>query len=397
MKTLEVVSSSFKEIQNHILENSTNFTARLVGGRGADGYLGKQACEDVRDHALIAANTIKEHKKMLTEMFNTNTIDPGLQRQVILQDMVEEFAIVLAPLQNFSTVFSDVPMEGTDTVEVAFYPLATDAGNSWDPTVGYGTMGNTTVQTRKVVVGGAGGVAGAGVGANAPAGTVQDRKWVGAAFSSYEKARQPYLNVRKQMVQKANRLATLIFGEFISKVLTAANYGASVKALPPASFSGDDIADLWEAATGRNWPQLGRSLILDHRYNTPLLKDPTFKQFLAYGATDPLRKAKIQEAYGFEDICIVPNLATYSPVNENLIGTIAHESAALFATAPIMPTPEVRKLTTKYEVVVHPSLGASFTYRSFGNAVLDQSNEIIECSYGGGPAVASALARLTSQ
>jgi hypothetical protein len=52
---------------------------------------------------------------------------------------------------------------------------------------------------------------------------------------------------------------------------------------------------------------------------------------------------------------------------------------------------------TKYEVVVHPSLGASFTYRRFGNAVLDQSNEIIECAYGGGPGVASALARLTSQ
>jgi hypothetical protein len=69
----------------------------------------------------------------------------------------------------------------------------------------------------------------------------------------------------------------------------------------------------------------------------------------------------------------------------------------LFATAPIMPAPEVRKLVTKYEVVVHPKLGASFTYRRFGNAVLDQSNEIIECAYGGGLGVASALARITSQ
>lgn len=79
--------------------------------------------------------------------------------------MVEEFAIVLAPLQNFSTVFSNVPLEGTDTVEVPFHPLATDAGNSWDPTVGYGTMGNTTTKVRPVVVAGAGGV---GARASAP-------------------------------------------------------------------------------------------------------------------------------------------------------------------------------------------------------------------------------------
>jgi hypothetical protein len=395
---IEITGESFADVQNYVLEQSSNFTANFIG-RNADGYLGKAACRDIRDRALIAANTIAKHKKMLVEMFDSNTIDPGLQRQVILSEMIEEFAVVLAPLQNFSTVFSNVPLEGTDVVDVPFFPLALDAGNSWDPTVGYADTGagNTVSQTRPVTVGGAGGVGGAGVGANAPANTVQDRKWVSALFSSYEMSRQPYLNVRKLMLQKANQLATLIFKEFVGQVLTAANFGQSVKAVQPAAFSADDIADLWENATGRNWPQVGRSLILDHRYFTPLLKDPSFKQYLAYGSTDPVRKAKIQEAYGFQDICIVPNLATYSPPNQFLVGLIAYAAAALFATAPIMPTPEVRKLITKWEVVVHPTLGTSFVYRRFGNAVLDRSSEIIECAYGGGVGVASAAARLTSQ
>jgi hypothetical protein len=36
-------------------------------------------------------------------------------------------------------------------------------------------------------------------------------------------------------------------------------------------------------------------------------------------------------------------------------------------------------------------------YRLFGNTTLDQTSEIVECSYGGAVGVASALARMTSQ
>ena len=101
--------------------------------------------------------------------------------------------------------------------------------------------------------------------------------------------------------------------------------------------------------------------------------------------------------YGFEDICIVPNFASYSPAGQYLVGLMAWMYAALFATAPIMPTPEVRALMTRYEVIVHPTLGAAFEYRRFGNTVLDQTSEIVECSYGGNIGVQSACARITSQ
>src|SRR5262245_57713934 len=114
----------------------------------------------------------------------------------------------------------------------------------------------------------------------------------------------------KLMIQKANRLGVLIFTDIISRVVNAANFGAAVKSVAAPLFSGDDIADLSENATSRNWPVGGRSLVLDHTYKTSLLKDPTYKQYLSYGSTDPLRKALIQEAYGFEGIHTVPNLST---------------------------------------------------------------------------------------
>ena len=387
----EITGNSFNDVQNFLLDNGPRFMRNFIGAR-ADNNLGKKTCEDIRDHGVLVANTISKHRKMLTEMFNTNTIDAGLQRQIILQEMLEEFAVVMLPLTSFSTVFNNVPLEGTDEIDVPFYPLATDAGNSWDPAVGYATMGDTATNTRPVVVGGSGTASGSSAAAN----TAKDRKWVGAKFSSYELARQPYLNVQKLMIQKANRLAVLIFQDIISRVITAANFGASIKAVPAAQFSGDDIADLWENATGRNWPARGRTLTLNHKYKTPLLKDPTFKQYLSYGATDPLRKASIQEAYGFEDIPIVPNLDTYSPAGENLVGWINWMYSVLVATSPIMPTPDVRALMTRYDVIVHPTLGIAFEYRRFGDTTLDQTKEIIECSYGANKGVASALARITS-
>jgi ATP-dependent protease ClpP protease subunit len=393
---IELVGNSFTEVQSYLLTNGPKFMRNFIGNRAGDhgeGYLGRKVCEDIRDRAIIVANTITKHKDMLVSMFNTNTIDAGLQRQIILQEMLEEFAVVLKVLQQFSFVASNVPLEGTDEVDVPFYPLATDAGTSWDPATGYaGGFGNTTTNTRPVVVGGSGVTS----GSSAPANTAKDRKWVGAQFSSYELARQPYLNVQKLMIQKANRLGVLIFQDIVSRVITAGNFGASVKGVAAAQFSADDIADLWENATGRNWPDRGRSLCLDHTYKTPLLKDVSFKQYLAAGTTETLRKANIQEAYGFEDIPIVPNLTSYSPAGENLVGWINWMYAVLVATAPIMPTPEVRALMTRYDVVVHPTIGIAFEYRRFGDTTLDQTKEVIECSYGAAKGVASALARITS-
>jgi ATP-dependent protease ClpP protease subunit/ribosome-associated translation inhibitor RaiA len=395
---IELVGNSFNDVQRFLLANGPGFMKNFIGSRAADNgdILGPKVMEDIRNHAMVVANTIKTHRKMLVESYNagTNTIDAGLQRQIILQEMLEEFAVILLPLQNFSTVFSNVPLEGTDEVDVPFYPLATDAGNSWSAATGYAaaSFGDTATNTRPVVIGGSG----LNSGSSAAANTAKDRKWIGASFSSYEVARQPYLNIQKLMIQKANRLAVLIFQDIVSRCITAANFAASVKAVAAVQFSADDVADLWEVATGRMWPAAGRSLILTHQYRTPLLKDPTYKQYLSYGATDPNRKAVIKEAYGFEDLPIVPNLNTYSPAGENLVGWINWMYALLVATAPIMPTPEVRALMTRYDLVVHPSIGLALEYRRFGDTTLDVTKETVECSYGANKGVASALARITS-
>jgi ATP-dependent protease ClpP protease subunit len=390
---IECVSESFTDVQNFILENGPRFMNGLIGARAGDRErLGLDGLSDVRDRSIVVANTIAKHKPMLTSMFNTNTIDSNLQRTVILQEMLEEFAVILKRFDSFSTVFSNVPLEGTDTVAVPFYDLAADAGNSWDPSTGYATMGNTATGVRTVAVGGSGTTSGSSAAAN----TAKDRKWVGLEFSSYELARQPYVNWQKHAGQKANRLGVLIFTDVVSRVITAANFGSAVKTVPAAGFSADDVADLWASASGANWPDSGRSLTVNHTYWQALIKDPAFKQYLASGSTETIRKAQITEAYGFQNMIPVPNLTSYSPSGENLVGWINWMYAVLVATAPIMPTPEVRALMTRYDIVTDPKTGITFEYRRFGNTTLDKTQEVIECSYGAAKGVANALKRLTS-
>jgi hypothetical protein len=137
-------------------------------------------------------------------------------------------------------------------------------------------------------------------------------------------------------------------------------------------------------------------LVLDHTYLTPLLKDPTFKQYLAYGSTDPIRKAQIKEAYGFENILIVPNLANYAPTGETLKGWINHESGVLLATAPIMPTEDVMALLSRYDLIAHPSNNMVLEHRRFADLTLDLSKWTVECSYGAEKGRTSSLQRITA-
>lgn len=391
----EIVTEAFDSIQKFVMDNGPKFRAQFFGPANAaklSNYSEEQKKKILSEMGTRAKNVAKvlsdpKNKAKIVSAWNATTIDPGLQRQVILQEFVEEYEIQLLPLKAFATLFSDVVLEGTDEVDVAFYELDGNASTSWNPATGYAAAGNQTVETRKVYIGGSGVTSGAA----ATVGFCKDRLFQQLQYSSYEQTRQPYVNWQKLTSQKANKLGVDVFQQFVSRVLTRANFGAPSKILPAAQFTADDIADLAEVATGLNWPVAMRMLVLNHTYRTPLLKDPTFKYALNYGSSDPIRKGIVADAYGFSEIPIVPNLTNYSPAGENLVGWINHISAALFATAPIMPTEEVRALMTRFDIAISPQLGANICYRRFGNAVLDQTNEIVECSFGGGKGVQNAM------
>lgn len=401
---VEIVSEALNDISTGVLNLTERFQAKFIG-LNAQNYLGQNEDGRLRirkemvRNAQIAARAVskvcnpKNHAKIV-QAWNTNNIDAGLQRQVIFTDFIEEYAVTLLPFETFSKVYQNVPLEGTDEVDVPFYPKSTAAAQSWDPATGYATIGDTTLNTRPVKVGAS---ATADSGANAAAGTAKDRKYIGLKFSSSELRRQPYENWEQHAKLQGNALAVAIVKDVISRVICAANFGVSVKAVAAQLFTAGDVADLTEAANGSDWPTFGRWWVADHTYLTPLLKDNTFKQYLSYGSTDPIRMAQIKQAYGFENILIIPNLKNYSPAGENLVGWINHMSAVLLATAPIMPSEEVMALLSRYDLITHPQINLTLEHRRQGNAVLDQSIWTVECSYGANKGRASSLNRQTSQ
>jgi ATP-dependent protease ClpP protease subunit len=390
--TVELVSESFGDVQNFVLNNGPRFTDKFFG-KGATHATSPEIAKEISARALKVGNAIGKHKAKILEMWNSNAIDSALSRQVILQDMVEAYAIAIARFDVFSVVYNQVPLQGTDVIAVPYFPLQATASTSFVSGTGYTTASDWTENSRSITVGGDGNSANSG--ANAAVNTAKDRKFQMISFRSYDLARLPYLNASKLFQQAANKLGVDIFTDVVSKVVTKANFSTALPYVVAAgAFTADSVADLREWATGQAWPQAGRCLVIDHTRYTSLIKDPSFKAAYAYGTNDAIKSGRIPMAYGFEEIMEVPNLGSYSPAGENLIGWVNHKSAVLVATSPIMPTEEVRSLLTRYDVIVDPKTGAAFEYRRMGNAVTDTTSDIVECSYGAAKGVDAALGRM---
>lgn len=371
-KNAEIVGEDIRDIGRFISDNTFNFTDKFIG-RNAGRVTAKNLGQEIHDRSIAARNLIHKHRNRLVEAFNTNTIDAGLQRQVILADFVRAFSQKILPLTAFAKTFNSVPLQGTDKIDVPYFPLQTAASTDWVAGTGY-VAGNTTENTREI--------------------TVNKRKYQALAFSSQELRRQPYQNWAQLAEINAEKLATDVNQDVLS-VVTNANYGAAVVTVPAPAFNADNVADLATAATNANWPMAARSLVLGATYYGSLLKDPSYKSALAYGSADPIQKGRIAEAYGFSNIFCVPD--SLIPVNgENLVGFINQLSAVLVATSPIMPAPATMAVMVSYDVMVDPTLGIALEYRLFGNAQLDNQTEVVECNYGYITGVAAALKRITS-
>ncbi len=331
--------------------------------------------QTIADCAIERANIISANRPILESIWNTNTIDATLKQDVILQDIIRDFANILLPLRAFSTVFQNVPLAGTKTVQVPFYDLDTTASTAFVAGTGYTTIGNTTVDIRPIIV---------GLGA-----TNGGRYFQALSFTSEELNFQPYFNTVQAARLKAEALATDIIADVLS-VVTEENFGGAALTKAASIIESDDIAGLVDDC--KSWPRAGRSLFVDTAVHASLLKDPYIKSAMNSGDQQAIREGVIPRIHGF-DYYENPNIPSNS---ENLIGFASFVSAILFASAPCPPIDEVRKAGTMYQVVVDPQTGIAFEYRSFGDNVTDAATRVIECSYGWAKGNGSALKRIVS-
>lgn len=365
--TVDCVSEAISDLANH---------AGMLAGRTTRAPR----------NAMALATFLRKNEARFIQVWNegTNTIDTTLKMDVILDIGLKAFAYVLTPLSNFSTMFTNAPVKGNDTVQVPFIDLVSTSPTDWVAGTGY-VAGDTTNDNRPVVI--------------------DKRKYLGIQFTSQELRRQPFLMMKEQMEQLTAALAYAIWANVLS-VVTNANYGLPARDAndlagapysgkwpkAPGAFDSDAVADLQQLADDTKWPATGRVLMVNSTYDNALKKDSSLKLALNIGGTEVMRQGMIPDVYGFN---YYKN--SFLPANgENLCGFIAQKPAILIATAPIAPDEEVIRSGTRYSVAVDPDTGIALEYRSFGNNVLDISKHFVECNYGFAKGNASALKRLTS-
>ncbi|HEY3898934.1 MAG TPA: hypothetical protein VGM54_09995 [Chthoniobacter sp.] len=291
--------------------------------------------------------------------------------QILQGAAIKALKRVLLPLLSLSTVFRDVPLRGTDTVQVPFIPLQQTTSLDFDYDVGY-EQGDGTLNTLPI--------------------TINKRKYQPIAITSYQLARQPILELEEIIVKKVEQLAEDVIGDIFANV-THANYGAAAVIADPSSWDSDTIGDtLRKAANDAMWPKMGRSLVVNTAVDGNLMTDTSFKAAYAYGDNGVVQEGKLPRTFGFD----YQECPVFPDNGEDLIGFAALRFALLTAFAPIAPTPAVRSVMVDYRTATDEDSGLTLEYRLFGSAQGDLEQHTVEVNYGSAPGDPAQLLRCTN-
>lgn len=334
------------EVLNDDVQNVVNSLKLYAGGP-----------PDFAVHRAAAFRNIwqKERESILNA--TTITIPVEVKRVAILNELVRAYARRVVALRVLATTYSNVPLQGTDEIEVSYFPLQASASKDWDSATGYVFDNTVTQEARKI--------------------TVNKRKFQAIDFGSETFRRQPMLNLVQLGQMNAEKLAYDALLDILS-IITAVNFGAAADTWDVAAVDSDNVIDLKGVCNDAQWPTQGRGLIVDSSIDTQLQKDPTYKLALNIGGTEVVRGGQLPDISGFSYAWM-----TGFPENgEKLVGVAVHMSAIGVAFCPVNPVAEVRSQLNGYEIATDEQTGISMNYRSWGNAQMDRGYHVIETAYG---------------
>lgn len=298
------------------------------------------------------------------------TVNSALKRQAIIADHMTALARILSPLRAFARAHNNVPLQGTNVINVPYISLDATASTDWNSANGY-VAGDATVGAKTI--------------------TVNKRKYQSLGNDSETNSRQPYTMTDELVKQKLNKLAYDVLADIMSAI-TAANFGAAGYTGAASGFNVAGVGSLRKKAVDANWPEDGRSLVLNSSYDQYAMLDSAVLTAMNYGSSEAVREGRVMRLLGFDYYG-----GQYVPTNgENLGGFMCLPAALLFGCAPIAPTPAVRQQLTAYEQFTIPELDIVITYREFANAQMDTDQTIVECSYGYAVGEAAALQRIVT-
>lgn len=381
-----------KELRTIIAANSKKISALINS---------LKKIEIVKDHphGVLAGPLRNAWDAWAAGIQNANTMSAGLLRQVIFSESMRAFRREFSSVSIFAHNYKDVALQGTDKVEVPYYPLDTTASTEFVQANGYVAGANAVTNNKEIIVGGIG---------NNVASSGSGRKYKALQFSAYELSRQPYLNIAQNIVLAGEQLAIDVRADILGTHIKAANFGNAIWSGASGAFDKSVFTNyLLNAAIKAFWPQGMRNAVLTPDFYTNLLGDPGLQRVNEAGSDSALRDGVIGRLLGFNSV----NYDALLPVANfirggdgnvtggadlNLAGFIACPSAILIAVAPVMPGPATLRLLAAYEQVTDDQTGLTFSYQYSGDVKGSVDNEFIECAYGSGLGELAALKRFTT-
>ncbi len=388
-------------------------------------------------------------------MATTNTIPSGLQLQTVLNSALTAFRRSILPLTSLSTSFGTVPLNGTDTVVVPYYPLNTNTSQVRAEAGSYKALaGNTTTSSKTV--------------------TLNKNKLQAISWTSETANRQPAFNPEKHGELMGQKLAYDVIRDIFS-VVTANNFsGSTISASTAANFDVSDVKDLAQKCMEAEWPEIGRSLILNPAFHYNLVNQSQVIDASAAGSDQALREAMVRRIMGFDEwgtngiptnngdditgtatassdvvtagaahglavgdqvaftvlslggglsldtryfVKTVPSSTTltlsatnggstvnissdYSAVTfakaEGIAGIACLPSAILAAFAPIVPSAAMQRQMADYQIVTDPDSQIVLEYSHLVYPDTREEVQVIECHYGYSVGESAALKRIVT-
>lgn len=295
-----------------------------------------------------------------------NTINSGLQNNIISQSALEQFTSILAPIQSFSSSFNDEAAERGKTINITTLSNTSSAADF----AGSYTAQNTTYGSTQI--------------------TLSGHKFVTWHVTDTEHSQSSAVELQRFGYQKGGDLAKAVYQDVLSAV-TNANFGAAGFVGAASTFDADDVADLRGSAVAANLPVDQCALVVDSTYYTALLKDNNLSPALNYGDSEIIRDGRIPSLFGlgylFESTAIPGNA-------ENLVGFLAHPSAMAVAMRYLAPINGKEYIAARR--LYDEDSGMVLGYREYYEPSTGTQTAVLEAVYGYTVALGGSLIRMTS-
>lgn len=233
-----------------------------------------------------------------------NVISSDLQLTKVLTSALRAYKRAILPLTVFATVFKKMQLEGTDTIAVPYYPLATSPSTTRAADGSYLAQASATATQSKLI-------------------SPTRQKMQAISFTSTERNRQPSFDPAMHGALKGEKLAFDVLGDVLSVIRSSSFAGATIAPTSAANFDEDDVADLAQKCMEDYWTEAGRGLVLNPGLYFNLVKQPAIIDASQSGSVEALREAYVRRLLGFDTFGSAGLAANNGPTTSNITGVAA--------------------------------------------------------------------------